>query len=77
MFPGESLKKQSSPLIMGGHPEIEDSVFVSEEEKAKSMFMIGTAQWLVTLGSFDITITISALSLLRVQHHKGHLKHTK
>ena len=41
------------------------------------MSMIGTAQWLVTLGRFDITITVSALSSYRVVPQKGHLKHIK
>ena len=66
MFPGETLKKQASPIHKGDHPELDDSEFVSEEDKAKYMSMIGTAQWLITLGRFDITITVSTLSLYRV-----------
>ena len=49
MFPGETLKIQSSPIIKGDHPKLDDSEFVSEEEKAEYMSMIVTAQWLVTL----------------------------
>ena len=63
MFPGETLKKQSSPKLDGDHPELDDSEFVLEEDKAKYMSMIGTAQRLVTLGRFDIAITVSTLSL--------------
>ena len=38
--------------------------FVSEEDKAKYMSIIDTAQWLATLGRFDITIVILPLLLL-------------
>ena len=62
MFPGESLKKQSSPILEGDHPKLDDSEFVSEEEKTKYMSMMGTVQWLITLGRFDIAITLSTLS---------------
>ena len=66
MFPGEPLKKQSIPIPKGYHPELDGTEFVEEEEKAKYMSMIGTAQWLVTLGRFDIAIAMSTLSSYRV-----------
>ena len=66
MFPGETPKKQSSPILKGHYPELDDLEFISEEEKAKYMFMIGTAPWLVKLGRFDITIIMSTLSLYKV-----------
>ena len=66
MFTGETLKNQLSLLLKGDHPELDDSEFISEEDKAKYMSMIGTAQWLVTLGRFDIAITVSTLSMYRV-----------
>ena len=54
MFPGETLKKQSSPILKGDQPELDGSEFVSEEDKAKYMSMISTAQWLVTLRRLDM-----------------------
>ena len=63
MFQWEPLKKQSSLVLKGDHPELGDSELISEEDKAKFMSMISTAQWLVTLGRFDIAITVSTLSL--------------
>ena len=74
MFPGESLKKQSSPILKGDHPEFDDSDFVSEEDKAKYLSMINTTQCLVTLGRFDNTIAMSTLSLYRVAPQKGHVE---
>ena len=65
IFPGELLKKQSSTILKGDHPELDDSEFISEEDKAKYMSMIRTAQWLVTLGRIDITINASTLSSYR------------
>ena len=58
MFPKESLKKQSSPRPKGDHPQLDDLEFISEEDKGKYISMIGTPQWLVTLGRFDIAITV-------------------
>ena len=74
MFPGETLKKQSSPILEGDHPELDDSELVSGEDKANYISMISTEQWLVTLGRFDIAITMSTLSSYRVAHCKGHLE---
>ena len=77
MFPGQTLQKQSSPILKGDNPELDCSAFVSEEDKAKYMSMISTAQWLVTLRILDIVITMSTLSLYGVAPHKGHLEHMK
>ena len=77
MFPGETLKKQSSPILTVDHPELDNLEFISEEDKAKDMSMIGTAQLLVTLGRFDIAIVMSTLSLYRVAPQKGHAEHMK
>ena len=62
IFPGETVKKQSSPILRGDHAELDDLEFISEEEKAKYMSMIRTAQWLVTLGRFVIAVAMSTLS---------------
>ena len=43
MFQGETLEKQSSPILKGDHPELDASEFVSKEDKAKYMSMISTA----------------------------------
>ena len=74
MFPGETLKKQSSPILKGDPLELNDSESVLEEDMAKYVSMIGTAQWLVTLGRFDISITVSTLSSYRVAPQKGYLE---
>ena len=55
MFPGETLQKQSSPILKGDHLELDNSEFASEEEKVKYTSMVNTAQRLATLGRFDIT----------------------
>ena len=77
MFPGEPHKKQSSPIVKGDHPEVDDLEFILEEDKAIYMSMISKVKWIVTLGRSDITITMSTLSSYTVAPHKGHLKHIK
>ena len=44
MSPEDSLKKESSPILKGDHPELYDMEFISEEDKVKYISMIGTAQ---------------------------------
>ena len=56
MFPGGRLEKQSSPILKGDHPEVDNLEFISEEEKAKYRSMIVTAQWLVTLGNLILLL---------------------
>ena len=73
----ETLKEQSSPIVRGDHPEVYDTEFLLEEDKAKYMSMISTAQWLSTLGRIDIAIAMSTLSLYRAAPQKGHVKHMK
>ena len=61
MFPGETLKKQSSPIHKGDHPELDYSEFIAKGEKAKHMSMISTVLWHIALGRFDVAMTMSAL----------------
>ena len=50
---------------------------MAEEEKANYISMIGTAQRLITLGRFDITIAMFKLSSYRVAPQKRHLEQMK
>ena len=74
MLPGNTLREQSHPILKQDHPESDDLEFISEEDQAKYMSMISMAQWLFTVGRFDITITMSTLSSYRVAPQKEHLK---
>ena len=62
MFPGETLKKQSSPIIKGDHPELNDSKFVSEEERQN------TCPWLVHPNGL-LHLEDSILLLLCLHYH--------
>ena len=69
MFPGETLKKQSSPILKGNHPELDDLEFVSEEDKTKYMSIIDFICHCAVL-----IIDVSTLSSYRVAPQKGHLE---
>ena len=77
MFPGETLKKQSSPLQSADHPELDETGFLDEEGTAKYMSMVGAAQWLVILGRIDVAITVNTLSAYRVAPRIGHMERMK
>ena len=77
MFPGETLRKQSSPLQSADHPELDETDFLDEEGIAKYMSMVGATQWLVTLGRFDVAIAVNTLSSYRVAPRIGHMDRMK
>ena len=55
-----SLK--NSPTSKLYHQEVDDSPFLSTEDHSKYRSLVGCANWLVTLGRFDIAYSVNALS---------------
>jgi hypothetical protein len=48
------LPKYQSPLEEGDHPELDTSKFLCEDCTQKYQSLIGSMQWLITLGRWDI-----------------------
>ena len=69
MFPGEALRKQSSPILKGDNPELDHSEFISEEDKTKYMSIID-----IKYNCAVLIIDVSTLSTYRVAPQKGHLE---
>ena len=44
------------------HPEVDDSPFLDEGGHHKFRSMIGSANWLITLGRFDIAYSVNSFS---------------
>ena len=61
-FGGPPSQKVLSPLEKGDHPEMDDSPLLDVDGMAKYQSMIGTLQWCITLGRFDIATTVMSMS---------------
>ena len=80
---GEIPKEVSSPIEHGTHPELDTSEFVGSVGIRRHQSIVGSLQWAVTIGRFDIApavYTLSAvntLSAFRAALRKGQLEVAK
>jgi len=63
----------NSPMHEAAHPEIDDSPLLDAENHSKFRSLVGCANWLVTLGRFDIAYAVNAFSRFSMAPRKGHL----
>ena len=71
---GSKPKQYSSPLESGDHPELDTSKELDNHEIKKYQSMIGSLQWAISLGRFDICTAVMTLSSFRTSPRIGHLK---
>ena len=69
--------KRNSPLEKNDHPEIDVSEFLGEDDILLYQSLIGSMQWAITLGRFDVNAAVMTMSSFRSQPHKGHLERVK
>ena len=73
----ETFKKANTPFDSNYHPELDDSPFVSPEQISVYRSLIGSANWMITLGRFDIAFAISVMSRYSMAPREGHLEAMK
>ena len=73
LFGEKPRDKCRSPLPKGDHPELDHSEFLGEEETEIYQSLIGSMQWAVSIGRFDIQVAVMTLSSFRAQPCRGHL----
>jgi len=56
------------------HPEIDDTAFCDSDNASKYRSMIGSLNWIITLGRFDVNFATSSLSRFSMQPREGHFK---
>ena len=71
---GEVLSKYSSPMAESYHPELNDSEYLDNEGASKYRSIIGSLNWAITLGRFDIQYATSTMARYNCAPRKGHLK---
>ena len=56
------------------HPEIDDSPLLEDDDASKCRSIIGSMNWLITLGHFDVNYATNTLSRFAMAPREGHLK---
>jgi len=74
---GGPPKLQRSPLDKDDSPELDQSEFLNEDQTKLYMSLIGALQWCVTLGRFDIAVSVMTMSSFRAMPREGHLDRLK
>ena len=77
MFAAKPRTTVTSPLEKNDHPEVDTSDFLDEEGIQQYQSLIGSLQWAVSLGRFDIATAVMTLSSFRARPRKGHLDRAK
>ena len=54
--------RRNSPLERNDHPEMDTSAFLEEEDILVYQSLIGSIQWAVTLGRFDVNTAVMTMS---------------
>ena len=77
-FFGEKPKQNvPSPLEKGDHPELDTSELLDSQGITIYQSLIGSLQWAVSIGRFDIHTAVMTLSGFRVAPRRGHLDRAK
>ena len=69
--------KAQSPLEEGDHPELDSSEFLEEIGIQQYQSLVGSLQWAITIGRWDVQTAVMTLSGFRSQPRKGHLERIK
>ena len=74
---GEKPKKASSPLLKGDHPELDTTELLDTEGQRIYQSLIGSLQWAIQIGRFDVATATMTLSRFRAAPRQGHLDRAK
>jgi hypothetical protein len=77
MFGQKPSTKARSPLEENDHPELDTSEFLNEDNTEKYQSMVGSLQWIIAIGRWDVQTAVMTLSSFRAQPRKGHLERVK
>jgi hypothetical protein len=77
MFGEKPKTLAQSPLEKRDHPEIDTSELMGYEGIQQVQSLVGSMQWAVSLGRFDIAMAVMTLSGFRAAPRQGHLDRAK
>ena len=73
MFGKKSNVKVYSPLEKGDHPELDKSELLDRKGIEQYQSLLGSLQWAISLGCFDIAIAVMSMSSFHAAPSLGHL----
>jgi hypothetical protein len=68
MFDGGPFKKCSTPMMETYHPELDDTPLLNDINHSKYRAMIGSANWVITLGRLDVSYATNTLTRYSIMH---------
>lgn len=68
------LRHYGSPMDPLYHPEVDDTELLPPLSIPKYQMLVGCANWVVTLGRFDVYYAVSTMARFNVAPREGHLK---
>ena len=71
---GTEFALQKTPMSDLAHPELDDTPLLDAVQHSKFRSLVGCANWLITLGRFDIAYAVNSYSRFSMQPREGHLK---
>ena len=77
MFGTKPKGGYSSPLVSNDHPELDTTDLLDEDGIHQYQSLIGTLQWTISLGRFDIATAVMTMSGFRTAPRSGHLDRVK
>ena len=77
MFGEKPSTRCHSPLEANDHPELDASELLDEKGIQSYQSLVGSLQWAVSLGRFDIATATMTLSSYRSAPRRGHLERAK
>ena len=61
-FKTKPVRRERLPLQKCSHPELDTSPFLNDEDKEIYMSLVGSTQWSISIGQFDIQSAIMMMS---------------
>ena len=70
----QELKRYKTPMSEEYHPETDETPELNPDEASKYRSVIGSLNWIITLGRFDVHYATSVLSRFGMNPREGHRK---
>ena len=71
---GQEFAVFDTPMSESLHPELDDTPLLDSVRHSQYRSLVGSANWLVTLGRFDVAYATNTFSRFSMQPREGHLK---
>jgi hypothetical protein len=66
--------KKSTPMDPEYHPELDETPLLCPDDVSKYRSVVGSLNWVLTLGRFDIAYALSTMSRYNMAPREGHMK---